>query len=133
MRELVCMKMKKAIGTKLVLLVLCIFLLLSACGETTGYTTLSGTYIETESGKDVMLITQSGDDKFVFMYPKEDEGIFDELRTGDIIQIQIVLVQENDAYCTTEVFECTRLRQGSMGELSDEQIALANSLASKMK
>lgn len=127
------MKMKKAIGTKITLFVLCIFLLLSACGETTGYTTLSGTYIETESGQDVMLITQSGDDKFVFMYPKEDEGIFDELRTGDIIQIQIVLVQENDAYCTTEVFECSRLRQGGTGELSDEQIALANSLASKMK
>lgn len=113
-------------------LALLFILPLAGCGGS-GYTTLTGQYVRTDSGQNVLIQTRedTGEAAFVFMEARtepEMEGSFDDFETGDTIQIKVVLVNYDDTPNRTEVFSCQRQKQGTAEDVPAEYLAAIGEL-----
>lgn len=96
-------------------------LLLSGCG-TEGASTLRGQYVRTGFGQDVFIQMRedTGEAAFVFMEASEEPemaGSFDDLETGDTIEIKVVLVSYDGTPNQTTVLSCERKKQGTEADV----------------
>ncbi len=105
-------------------------LLLAGCGKS-GATTLTGQYVRTDSGQDVLIQMRedTGEAAFLFLTARADmAGSFDDFETGDIVEIKVVLVNYDDTPNHPEVLSCARKEQGAADEVSAEYLAAIQKL-----
>lgn len=80
-------------------------LILTSCGGS-GYSRLSGRYVLSESGQSYLVYNTEDEANCIVKITGADDNIdFDDLSTGDSIEIKIVIIESNGNLSTTEVFD----------------------------
>ena len=102
---------------------------------TDGKYPLTGRYIETTSGQHVIYRnTDTGEMRFVFLIPKDNQTTFDDFKTGDAIRVQSEprIQETDDGICYARVYEPKKVRDlATIPELTDEVLSHVESLAVK--
>lgn len=108
---------KKSIAIS-VLLLFCGMIMLTGCGGS-GYTRISGVYVLSESGTSYLVYSPEEDSEtLVKLLPVDETVDFEGIVTGDLMEVKIVLIEENDGESITEVFDWQRKAE-SYSKISD--------------
>ena len=93
-------------------ILVCIIICFTGC-EATGYNKARGTYMRTNSNENVLIQDELQDnDKYKYVYLINHTGkkdIFEDLKTGDLIEITYVIMQENEDKITTEIWDLKKI------------------------
>lgn len=102
----------------------------TGCSQT-GYTLLTGRYVKSNFGDDVIVTLINGKETAVFMNDQTNgKNPFDKLETGDAIEIKTVIVSSYDGTEHADVFECQKCFDVPI-QISKDTIEYINSLSEK--
>ena len=94
---------------------------LTSCGGS-GYTHISGQFVSISPNCNYIISnSEDSSENIIRLYVAEDVDIdFSELTTGDIIDIEIVLIQSEGELSYTEIFDYTKEEDGSEEDIESE-------------